>query len=115
MRVSDHVRLLAFGLAIHMTGLLAAQGPPPRPAAAGPAVDDQAVLDRYRGALERNPRRGTALDRLYGLHVEQGRLDQLIDGYRDREEITRRRGRVDDPRFARSPARARLGCGASVS
>ena len=84
MRVSDHVRLLAFGLAIHMTGLLAAQGPPPRPAAAGPAVDDQAVLDRYRGALERNPRRGTALDRLYGLHVEQGRLDQLIDGYRDR-------------------------------
>ena len=34
--------------------------------------------------LERTPRRGTALDRLYGYHVEAGSLDQFVKQFEDR-------------------------------
>ena len=34
--------------------------------------------------LEKNPRRGTALDRVYGYHVERGSLDAFIKSYQDR-------------------------------
>ena len=42
---------------------------------------DRAVADRFRRVLENSPRRGTALDRLYGYHVERGTLDQLVAEY----------------------------------
>ena len=44
----------------------------------------QLVLDRFVGVLEKNPRRGTALDRLYGLLIERGALDAFLNKYRDR-------------------------------
>ena len=41
-------------------------------------------FDRFLSLLEKNPRRGTALDRVYGYHVERGTLDAFIKSYRDR-------------------------------
>ncbi len=60
-----------------------AQSRPDDPAAAEEAREGRA-LERYVALLERNPRRGTALDRVYGYHVERGTLDGLVKGYRDR-------------------------------
>src|SRR5437879_6169656 len=47
-------------------------------------VKDRAIAERFRRVLEGNPRRGTALDRLYGYHVERGLLDQLVAEYTTR-------------------------------
>lgn len=46
----------------------------------------QAIAQRFADLLERTPRRGTALDRLYGFHVERGTLPDLVDSYRQRTE-----------------------------
>ena len=49
--------------------------------------DDSAerkVMERFLGVLEKTPRRGTALDRVYGYHVEHGSLDSLVKRYEDR-------------------------------
>ena len=46
-----------------------------------PSADEQRekqIAERFLGVLEKHPRRGTALDRLYGYHVERGTLDALI-------------------------------------
>ena len=40
--------------------------------------------ERFLSLLEKNPRRGTALDRVYGYHVERGSLDNFIKSYEDR-------------------------------
>lgn len=45
---------------------------------------DRAVMQRFLALLEKSPRRGTALDRVYGYHVERGTLDSLMSRYRDR-------------------------------
>jgi tetratricopeptide (TPR) repeat protein len=45
---------------------------------------EQKIIQRFLTVLEKNPRRGTALDRIYGYHVERGSLDQLIRTYRER-------------------------------
>ncbi|HEY7329262.1 MAG TPA: tetratricopeptide repeat protein, partial [Gemmataceae bacterium] len=45
---------------------------------------EEQVIKRFLTVLEKNPRRGTALDRIYGYHVERGSLDQLIRTYRER-------------------------------
>jgi predicted Zn-dependent protease len=45
---------------------------------------ERLVMERFRAVLERAPRRGTALDRVYGYHVERGTLDALIKTYADR-------------------------------
>lgn len=44
-------------------------------------LKDRALAERFRRVLETNPRRGTALDRIYGYHVERGTLDQLVGEY----------------------------------
>jgi tetratricopeptide (TPR) repeat protein len=44
------------------------------------------VVERFVGLLEKTPRRGTALDRVYGFHVERGTLEELTTRYRDRAE-----------------------------
>jgi tetratricopeptide (TPR) repeat protein len=49
--------------------------------------DDSAerkVMERFQSVLEKTPRRGTALDRVYGYHVEHGSLDSLVKRYEDR-------------------------------
>jgi tetratricopeptide (TPR) repeat protein len=45
---------------------------------------EQSVVERFAALLEKNPRRGTALDRVYGYHVERGTLDAFLKTYRDR-------------------------------
>jgi tetratricopeptide (TPR) repeat protein len=45
---------------------------------------EKLVMDRFLGVLEKNPRRGTALDRLYGYHVERGTLDKFVATFTDR-------------------------------
>ena len=42
---------------------------------------ERAIADRFQRVLDGNPRRGTALDRLYGYYVERGLLDQLVGQY----------------------------------
>lgn len=37
------------------------------------------TAERFLSILKRNPRRGTALDRVYGHHIEFGTLDDLVD------------------------------------
>ena len=47
-------------------------------------VRDKKAVARFLGVLENNPRRGTALDRVYGYHVERGTLETLVKTYVDR-------------------------------
>ncbi len=57
------------------------------PTARAQEADDPAearVMERFLGVLEKTPRRGTALDRVYGYHVERGSLDALVKRYEDR-------------------------------
>ncbi len=42
------------------------------------------AMERFLSILEKNPRRGTPLDRVYGYHVERGSLDAFIKTYHDR-------------------------------
>ena len=54
-----------------------------------PADEDareRAVIQRFVAVLEKNPRRGTALDKVYAFHVERGSLDSTIAAYRERAE-----------------------------
>lgn len=45
---------------------------------------ERQIVERFATVLEKNPRRGTALDRIYGYHVERGTLDKLVETYRER-------------------------------
>ncbi|HTU93977.1 MAG TPA: tetratricopeptide repeat protein, partial [Gemmataceae bacterium] len=59
------------------------------PASEPPTAEEQRegqIIQRFLSVLEKNPRRGTALDRIYGYHVERGSLDQLIRSYRQRAD-----------------------------
>jgi tetratricopeptide (TPR) repeat protein len=47
---------------------------------------DTQVMERFLALLEKNPRRGTALDRVYGYHVERGTLDAFLKTYEDRTQ-----------------------------
>ena len=46
----------------------------------------QQIAERFLTVLERNPRRGTALDKIYGFHVDNGTLDELVGRYADRTQ-----------------------------
>src|SRR5262245_54129211 len=67
---------------------LPGQAQPPKGEDVTPAAGDEErerkIIERFVGILEKNPRRGTALDRVYGHHVERGSLEQLLQQYRDR-------------------------------
>src|SRR3954471_19244672 len=66
------------------------------PKAAGPAppasaIDEdlarqKQIIDRFLVVLERNPRRGTALDKIYGFHIENGSIEEFVKGLRERVE-----------------------------
>jgi tetratricopeptide (TPR) repeat protein len=64
----------------------AAGGQAPPPATEADAADrrEQQAMERFLGLLERAPRRGVSLDRVYGYHVERGTLDGFIKGYEAR-------------------------------
>ncbi len=88
-----HGRLWLASAFLLLTGWLGAQAPLSKTApkadvkeepAEEPSVEDQkeaAIIKRFQQVLETNPRRGTALDRIYGFHVERGTLQKLIDEY----------------------------------
>ena len=42
------------------------------------------IVERFVTVLERNPRRGTALDRIYGFHIENGTIEAFVQSFRDR-------------------------------
>ena len=44
------------------------------------------TAERFFSILEKNPRRGTALDRVYGHHVEFGSLDKFLESLRERAD-----------------------------
>ncbi|WP_254508225.1 DUF1583 domain-containing protein [Anatilimnocola floriformis] len=44
----------------------------------------QAVIERYLLVLEKNPRKSTALDKIYGFYVESGQLEALVKRFTDR-------------------------------
>jgi tetratricopeptide (TPR) repeat protein len=67
--------------------LALALGGAAQPLVAQTAPDDareRQAMERFLGILEKAPRRGTALDRVYGYHVERGTLDTFIKAYQDR-------------------------------
>src|SRR5580692_5532307 len=74
---------LTLGLGHSAWAQRADRAAPDDPAAAEEAREQRA-MQRFLSLLEKNPRRGTALDRVYGYHVERGTLDALIKNYRDR-------------------------------
>src|SRR5262245_28952567 len=83
--------------AVVVTVLPGGEEPPAKPAAPGKAAPPSAeeererqIMERFLGVLEKNPRRGTALDRVYGFHVERGTLEELLGKYRKRTK--------DDPK-----------------
>lgn len=47
-------------------------------------LKQQKIVERFLTVLEKNPRRGTALDRIYGFHVENGTLESLVKNFQDR-------------------------------
>ena len=42
------------------------------------------IAVRFLSILEKKPRFGTALDKVYGFHVERGTLEEFVQSYRDR-------------------------------
>ena len=50
----------------------------------GDDAAQRAIAERFIAVLEKNPRRGTAFDKVYGYHVEHGSLNELLKRYQDR-------------------------------
>src|SRR5271169_3056710 len=61
-----------------------AQEPAPADPAAAEEARELRSMERFVSILEKTPRRGTPLDRVYGYHVERGSLDAFIKSYYDR-------------------------------
>ncbi len=60
--------ILAFYLTLGIVGISATSAQEVDPDEA----KEKSVIDRFVVVLEKNPRRGTALDKVYGFHVERG-------------------------------------------
>ncbi len=77
--MSQYVQTVVCLAAILMAG---------RFSAAQDAGDDEAaeksIAERFAVVLEKNPRRGTAFDKVYGYHVEHGSLDSLLKKYQQK-------------------------------
>jgi predicted Zn-dependent protease len=59
------------------------------PEAEDPEVAKQKlIVDRFVTVLERNPRRGTAFDKIYGFHIENGSVESLAQQFRERAAKT---------------------------
>lgn len=56
----------------------------PSTAGAGDENRQAQIAARFMTVLEKSPRRGTALDRVYGHHVEFGTLDKFLDDLHER-------------------------------
>lgn len=60
------------------------QAQPANPSATAELDQQRAIAERFLQVLLRRPRPGTALDRVYGYHIQAGTLDQLFDQLRER-------------------------------
>ncbi|MDR3639221.1 MAG: DUF1583 domain-containing protein [Isosphaeraceae bacterium] len=79
MRFQRAAVWLCFGLALGTTTPAPAQDrPPDDPQASAEEERERKVMERFAALLEKSPRRGTALDRVYGYHVERGTLDGYV-------------------------------------
>ncbi|MHB1558457.1 MAG: tetratricopeptide repeat protein, partial [Isosphaeraceae bacterium] len=76
--------IMMMGALLALPATASATQSPPDDRAAAEETRERRALERYIALLERNPRRGTALDRAYGYHVERGTLDAFLQSYRDR-------------------------------
>lgn len=76
-RQSFLLTLLMMALLLRSGGLGAQEADPEE-------AREKAVADRFVTVLEKNPRKGTALDKVYGFHVERGTLNGLLKTYRDK-------------------------------
>src|SRR4051812_28517086 len=47
---------------------------------------ERQIVERFLTVLERNPRRGTALDKIYGFHIENASIEEFVKGLRERLE-----------------------------
>src|SRR5690242_12661273 len=74
------VCLLLAGLWAGMHGSRAAAQPPTDEETAR----QQQIIARFLTVLERNPRRGTALDKIYGFHIENGSIEEFVKQLRER-------------------------------
>src|SRR5690242_584920 len=45
---------------------------------------ERQIVERFLTVLERNPRRGTALDKIYGFHIENGSIEEFVKQLRER-------------------------------
>jgi WD40 repeat protein len=62
-----------------------AEPPPAKDTPSNPDEErERQIIERFLTVLEKNPRRGTALDRVYDYHVERGSLEPLLKRYRER-------------------------------
>lgn len=50
-------------------------------AQSGDESAERMAVDRFASVLEKNPRRGTAFDKVYAYHVERGTLNELVQKY----------------------------------
>jgi tetratricopeptide (TPR) repeat protein len=86
--MSEHLRLARrlgiFGILILTVTARAQESTPAADPGAAEAAREVRAMERFLSLLEKNPRRGTALDKVYGYHVERGSLDSFIKAYRDR-------------------------------
>lgn len=57
---------------------------PRDPAAEAEEQKLRQTAERFLEVLERNPRRGTALDRVFGYHIEAGTIDAFVEELRQR-------------------------------
>ena len=76
-------RITFCGLLISACRTVISQEPDPEEA------KEKSVVDRFVVVLKKNPRRGTALDKVYGYHVERGSLDGLVKTYRDKTQTSK--------------------------
>src|SRR5437868_7555563 len=79
------IRLLIAALLLG-TAAGPAVGQAPSPAADEEAARQQQIVERFVTVLERNPRRGTALDKIYGFHIENGSIEEFVKQLRERVE-----------------------------
>lgn len=78
------LRGLVLGILIGCVSVTAALAQAERDDLAGEEARQVQVAERFLDVLEKNPRRGTALDRVYGHHVEFGTLDSFLEKLRGR-------------------------------
>src|SRR5262245_23922665 len=64
--------------------LVCATRAPAQPPTDEETARQQQIIARFLTVLERNPRRGTALDKIYGFHIENGSIEEFVKQLRVR-------------------------------